>query len=344
MIHSPPLAPTGMPVRLVRLGGVEGVWTQAVYHALAETMTADSPDTILITRPATPYVCLGFHQQASRVLDQARCRAMGLPVVRRRVGGGLTYLDENQLFYQFVFHHTRAPLMPTRMYADLLRGPVDGLRRLGLNARLEKTNEVEVGGRRIAGIGGGRIEEAAVVVGNYLFDFDYQAMSRVWRAPSPQFAQLAAQALGERVTTLAREGITAGFAQVEAHLVQALTQAMEGLGRPVAEASLTPRETAAAGEMAARLTHPDFVAFAPEEDTPPMEELKVSARAFIHHRLWQGVYRKQPVRVVAALRVNDGVIETARLESTPPADWSITAERLKGNRLDQWAAVMDEGK
>ena len=47
---------------------------------------------------------------------------------------------------------------------------------------MRDTVELEVAGRRIAGVGGGRIGEAAVVVGNLLLDFDYQTMAQVWRA------------------------------------------------------------------------------------------------------------------------------------------------------------------
>ncbi|GIR32358.1 MAG: hypothetical protein CM15mP45_16540 [Deltaproteobacteria bacterium] len=47
------------------------------------------------------------------------------------------------------------------------------LNQLGLDGRLRAMNEVEANSMRIAGIGGGRVGDAMVVVGNLLLDFDY---------------------------------------------------------------------------------------------------------------------------------------------------------------------------
>ncbi|NIU14771.1 MAG: lipoate--protein ligase family protein, partial [candidate division Zixibacteria bacterium] len=98
-------------IRLLNLGPTASWRTQAVYHATAEMMTADSPDTIIICQPLTPYLCLGYHQVFDSVLDRHECERRNLPVVRRRVGGGTTYLDANQLFYQCIFHHSRVPVV-----------------------------------------------------------------------------------------------------------------------------------------------------------------------------------------------------------------------------------------
>lgn len=189
-------------IRLLNLGPTASWRTQAVYHATAELMTADSPDTIIFCQPLTPYLCLGYHQVYDAVLDRTECERHNLPVVRRRVGGGATYLDANQLFYQCVFHHSRVPVVAKDIYALMLAGPVATLRRLGLNAELRAVNEIEVDDKRIAGIGGGRIGEAAVVVGNLLFDFNYHAMSQVWRVPDESFRELASTALRQRITTI----------------------------------------------------------------------------------------------------------------------------------------------
>ena len=162
--------PREAAIRLLSLGSTHWLRTQSVYHALAETMRAGSPDTIILTQPAQAYLCLGYHQELASVLDRAACEQMGLPITRRRVGGGATYLDANQLFYQCVFHHSRVPPVVDRAYARLLAAPIATLRALDLNAELRGENEIEVGcdpiarksnrgrpGKRIAGIGGGRM-------------------------------------------------------------------------------------------------------------------------------------------------------------------------------------------
>jgi lipoate-protein ligase A len=151
------------PVRLLALDTISWIRTQALYHALAELMTEDTPDTIILVRPRESYVCVGYHQSLSAVIDLSACRAAGLPVIRRRVGGGATYLDNNQQFYQCIFHHKRLPYRVDEVYARLLGAPVAAVRKLGLNAALRDGNEIEVDGQRIAGVGGGRIGEAVIV-------------------------------------------------------------------------------------------------------------------------------------------------------------------------------------
>ena len=322
------------PIRLLDLGLVPWLRTQSIYHALAETMTDESPDTIVLARPAEPYLCLGYHQELESVLDRAACREMGLPIVRRRVGGGATYLDSNQLFYQCVFHHSRVPAVVSRAYAQFLAAPVATLRALGLNAALLGENEIEVNDKRIAGTGGGRIGEAAVVVGNLLFDFDYEAMARAWRAPSAAFRQLAAEALRARVTTLRAElpsPVLPG--DVQATLVHEFARA---LARPVERGELTADETHTAERAEARLISDDWLGLHANGGRP-MTALKISRAVFI-----RAVEAEvDGCRVRAALRVRDGRIERAVLESEPGRDWRAIEEKLRGVPASEWSSALE---
>ena len=106
------------------------------------------------------------------------------------------------------------------IYALGLAAPVNTLKRLGLNAELRDTNEIEVDGKRIAGTGGGRIGEACVVVGNLLFDFDFEAMTAVWRTPSSSFRLLAEQALRQQLITLNQLAITASLEEITEMLIK----------------------------------------------------------------------------------------------------------------------------
>ncbi|MEK7838850.1 MAG: lipoate--protein ligase family protein, partial [candidate division NC10 bacterium] len=169
---------TDRPVRLLDLGEVSPLRSQAIYHGLGASMDDASPDTIVLCRPAAPYFCVGYHQSPAEELDLDWCREAGYPVLQRRIGGGTVFLDSSQLFYQCIFHRRRAPLMVDAIYRRFLMPVVEALRALGLAATLEGVNEIEVEGRRIAGTGGGQIGEAVVVVGNVLLDFPEALMAR----------------------------------------------------------------------------------------------------------------------------------------------------------------------
>jgi lipoate-protein ligase A len=228
------------PIRLLDYGIVPYLSSQAIYHAVADAMTSDAPDTIILLAPDRPHFCVGFHQDPRQELDLDFCRVHDYPFLRRRVGGGTTYLDSNQLYYQFVFHHRRAPAMVEALYKLALAAPVETLRALGLEAGLRGTNEIVANGRRIAGTGAGRIGEASVVVGNFLFDFDYAAMAGAWQVPTESYRRLAREGLERHVTTLRRElPDPPTLEQVKALLVEKIAETLQ---RPLERGVLTSRE------------------------------------------------------------------------------------------------------
>jgi lipoate-protein ligase A len=307
---------------------VSAARSQAIYHAVAQRMTAETPDTVILVRPCEPYLCLGWHDVMPAVLDAEACARGELPILRRRLGGGTTYLDASQPFYQFVFHHSRVPALARDLYARLLAVPVMALRQIGYAAMLRDMNEIEVDGCRIAGVGGGRIGEAAVVVGNILCDFDYGVLPRIWNAPWPRFRLWAAQALRERVTTLHQLGWRGTPDMVTAAVKACLAPA---LNRPVHNSGLDPGETALASRLERHLADPAFLSLHAERGTGPMRKLKIAAGVFIHgETITLGTATAR-----VTLRERDGVIERAAVEDggEEPAPW-VTG--LTGTPVAGW--------
>jgi len=262
--------------RLLDPGEVSGPRSQALYHGVARTMAEAAPDTVILCHPASTCFCVGHHQDPEAELDLAFCRAAGYPVLRREIGGGAVLLDRDQLFYQVIVHASRAPLRVDAIYARFLAAPMATLRELGLEARLEGTNEIEVRGRRIAGTGGGRIGDAMVLTGNLLFDFPYDLMTRAWRAPSPAFRTLAGQALRDSLTTLRRE---LGFIPDRKQVAERLARAFgDTVGRPLERGALTAREEAAVAEAEAELLAPAVEAPA----VRPPRALKIARGVYVH--------------------------------------------------------------
>jgi lipoate-protein ligase A len=318
------------PIRLLNLGLISPWQTQAVYHMLAERVSIDASDTIIICRPDAPYLCLGYHQIFESVFDPAECRQRGLPIFRRRLGGGATYLDGNQLFYQCVFHHSRMPAMLKDIYASTLAAPVNVLKQLGINAELREKNEIEVDGKRIAGTGGGRIEEACVVVGNLLFDFDFDAMTAVWKTPSLSFRWLAAQALRQQIVTFNQLSISASMEEVTHLLIEAFRDC---LGRPVQLDTLTAEESREAGNIASELSSEEFLLLHRRNENPePIRSLKISARAFVH----AAETHVNGYDIRGSFWVNHDVIHKAHLESQPSREWQMIEQQLIGIPFRAW--------
>jgi len=194
--------------RLIDLDKADPFTAQTFYEAVALAVSrALSPNTLLLVQPSSPYVCLGFHQELGREIDLEYCKKMELPIIRRSQGGGATYLNSNQVFYQVVAskESTIIPVRAEELFEKLLRAPVLVYRRLGLAAEFKPINDVVVGGRKISGSGAGLIDSAVVLVGNIILDLDYESMSHVLKVPSEKFRGKMAKTMSEWVTSLKRE-------------------------------------------------------------------------------------------------------------------------------------------
>ena len=282
--------------RLLDPGEVSGPRSQALYHGVARTMAEAAPDTVILCHPASTCFCVGHHQDPEAELDLAFCRAAGYPVLRREIGGGAVLLDRDQLFYQVIVHASRAPLRVEAIYERFLAAPVATLRGLGLDARLEGTNEIEVGGRRIAGTGGGRIADAMVLTGNLLVDFPCDLMTRAWRARSPGFRELAGRALLESITTLRQElGRVPDTRDLDERLVRGFS---DTLARPLAHGALSAGEEAAVAAAELILVSPP----PGESALRPDRALKIARGVFVREAV-DGAYLERDRPGEGELRV-----------------------------------------
>ena len=66
------------------LDAVSWQHSQALYHTAAHL----GREALIILRPATPYVCIGYHQVAQQEIDLEFARDHNIPVFCREVGGG----------------------------------------------------------------------------------------------------------------------------------------------------------------------------------------------------------------------------------------------------------------
>ena len=191
----------------------------------------------------------------------------------------------------------------------MLDAPVNVLNRIGLNGSLRAVNEVEANSMRIAGIGGGRVGEAMVVVGNLLVDFDYSIMSSVWNVPNQSFRDLALETMEERVGTLYKLGCNHTPASQESYLIEAFA---ESLDRPVQESQLEREEIQFGKNTANDLSSNEFLSLHHSNgEVSPMESLKISADVFIYQIHLQLDDCGEDVSV----RVDNGIITDLNTES-----------------------------
>ena len=315
------------------MGRIPGWQTQAVYHTVAELMTEETPDTIIISQPSDTYVCLGYHQKLDHVFDQKVCVEKEIPILRRKVGGGGTYLDSNQLFYQCVFHQNRVPTDSKKVYEQMLTPMVNTLKHFfDVKAEIKGSHEVEINGKRIAGIGGGQIGDASIVVGNILFDFDFDTMASMWSVPNEQFREMANQAMKDHIITLDDIGSVVPMDKVANQLIE---EYETYFNRKLNPGGMTIDEIERAGEMGAYLRSDSFLNYMDDENsTSRRKPLKIARNVFIHYDKME----MEGENIAGSFRVENGKIHSVKFEKTDLKLESIVV----GEKFENWKEFIQQ--
>ena len=190
-------------MQLFNLGKVPWLETQLIYHALAGL----GREALTLVSPATPYVCIGFHQDAEQEVDLGFCQKNNIPVFRRNLGGGAVYLDGNQLFFHLILHRDNSAIPKGKIsfYKKFLQPVIDVYRHIGIAADFKPVNDVVIEHRKISGTGAAEIGECIVFVGNLIVDFNYEMMSKVLKVPDEKFRDKVHQTIKANLTTIRHE-------------------------------------------------------------------------------------------------------------------------------------------
>jgi lipoate---protein ligase len=176
-------------LRVIDFGRVSALRSQTLWHALAYGVSAGERPTLSFMRPSRPYVGLGYHRRLEEA-DLDACRAAGLPVFRRMVGGGVVYLDQHQQFFQICLPSSMVPRSREVALRRLLEPAVAAFRAAGVPAELDDGLEIVVGEAKVCGHGAAQIDDAVVVVGNLIERFDHAAAARVLAVPEEARAEV----------------------------------------------------------------------------------------------------------------------------------------------------------
>ncbi|KPK62483.1 hypothetical protein AMJ83_10770 [candidate division WOR_3 bacterium SM23_42] len=191
-------------MNLLKLEKLPGQDSMLIFHALARL----GYEGLIVVSPAQPLASIGYFQDAEKEIDLDYCRNAKISVMRREVGGGATYLDENQIFYQVIWN-SKNPKFPhniKEIFEYLSAPPCETYIKFGIKASFRAENDIITDkGKKIAGEGGGDIGDSMVFVGGILMDFDYITMSRVLKVPDEKFRDKIYKSMEENLTTMKRE-------------------------------------------------------------------------------------------------------------------------------------------
>ncbi len=232
-------------MRLLPYGFAPG----AFHMALDEVLLARRVPTLRLYGWSPPCVTLGYFQVVEWEVDVARCRALGIDVVRRATGGGAV-LHEDELTYSVVLPEAWLGGQPSieKSYEVLCQPLVDALQALGLPARFAPLNDILVHEKKISGNAQTRREGWVLQHGTILLDADVDRMFSVLKVPDEKLRGHVISNAKARVTSLRQEGLTLSPEALTAPLAAAFARILKDELHP---ASLAEEEAEEARRLAA---------------------------------------------------------------------------------------------
>jgi len=310
------------------LDAVSWQHSQALYHAAAHL----GREALFILRPATPYVCIGFHQDAKAEIDLDFTSTNNIPVFRREVGGGAVYLDGMQLFFQLIVRRDRpdVPKNVAEFYRKFLQPIMDTYKAFGVPAEYKPVNDIITQGRKISGTGAAQIDDMMILVGNFIQDFNYDMMAKCLRVPDEKFRDKVYKTMYENLTTFLRE---TGKIPSNQNLADDVLPRFEALLGKMNVAQLDNELVAKADEIMVEMNTPEWLT-ANDRRNPNSKQVKIAEGIYVIQKML-----KTPGGLIRVTAINnEGVLNDVHISGDFfffPAPRLIDLERaLEGVQMD----------
>jgi lipoate-protein ligase A len=234
------------PARWIDVGVADPTAFHATYAGLADALAPEAAPAVVWGR-ARAHICLGQSQGLCELAER-----LDVPVVRRPLGGGAVWVDEDQLSYAVVAPLGLAPRRHEDWYAWALAPAIATFRGFGL-AVARRAEDLWLAGRKIAGSGAATIGGCAVVASSFMLRFPADRFAANIAAPNRAFRAALRGALGAAMTDWARHAIPPGDAAIAA----TFRSALQGiLAWDLRDAAIDARERASIDEWHDELAAP----------------------------------------------------------------------------------------
>lgn len=180
----------------------------AVDDTLPRSVSRNGSPPLLHLYTFVPSVIVGKYQDIEAALRLDRCRARGIEYNRRSTGGGTVIMGPDIVALGFGINVDYPGLKGGvgGLFETMSRVLAGALEKLGINARFQPKNDLEVDGKKIAGL------SAASETGNSLLfhtsllvDFDIPLMMDIMNTPLVKLQDKGYNCFSQRMTTVRRE-------------------------------------------------------------------------------------------------------------------------------------------
>jgi len=330
-----------MSWRFVSLPPQDGYHMVTSFVAVADYVNKGGKNTLLVFRAREPFVNVGVHQEVWLEVNLEFTKANGIPVLRRDLGGGTVVITPGELDYFVVVRRDEAPSDPVSLYKKYLTPVVNVLRSYGLNASL-RDQDVVVNGRKISGNGAMTHNNAVVIAGNILLDFDADFVSKCIRVPSEKFRDKMAKDMNEWITSMKRE---LGYVPPEEEIVKRLkTEFERELGVKFEDSQLTPEEIELWNKLAEEKMREEWTYYKDNRHPDLRTErcVKITGNVAVCHLDFKA---RKLVRITAKIvdrKLDEVSISGDFFVMSPKGFIEKLEDSLKGTPVDQIFTKLDE--
>ncbi len=171
---------------------------------LARAEQEGGPQVLRTWESAVPFVVLGLSCREEADVNLAACREDGVPVLRRKSGGGTVLQGPGSFSYALILHQDTDPALRSIGGANewVLSRIADQLRLHDVPAEIRGISDLAVGGRKISGNAQRRKKDWILFHGTLLHGMPAEQIARYLRMPPRQPDYRADRAHQDFLTTL----------------------------------------------------------------------------------------------------------------------------------------------
>ena len=180
----------------------------AVDDCLAHTVSEQGSAPILHLYRFKPSVIVGKYQDIEAALNLDRCRARGVEYNRRSTGGGTVIMGERvvALGFGISLDHPRMNRSINAIFRVMSSILIRALKNLGVEAVFRPKNDLEVEGKKIAGLSASSEVGSGILFHcSMLVDFDIPLMLDIMNVPAEKNYEKGYNCFSQRLTTVERE-------------------------------------------------------------------------------------------------------------------------------------------
>lgn len=181
----------------------------SVDDTLPQSVALQGSPPILHLYTFVPSVIVGKYQDIETALKLDRCQARGIEYNRRSTGGG-TVIMGPQIIALGLGINVDSPFLKSGSMAGVFESVggalIKALQKLGIPACFRPKNDLEVGGKKIAGLSAAsETGKSLLFHTSFLVDFDVELMMDIMNTPLMKLSDKGYNCFSQRVTTVRQE-------------------------------------------------------------------------------------------------------------------------------------------